>query len=166
MVHVFFSCSHAGEDLRCATMKEISNRPSKIDFVALGGQRREFLLWLLESCLDEGVEPDSVIALDAQDFLVERCSTPLQFAEHLNRAFTDAFHLTAEQVMRAIVENTLSAGFDSLDAKSARIGYTPKALAERFDAHPRDIRRFLSGRLDPERTEELGTALRDAGIPT
>ena len=101
-----------------------------------------------------------------QDFLVERLSTPLQFAEHLNRAFTDAFHLGAETVTREIVQNTLSAGFDSLDAKLARIRYTPKALAERFDAHPAQIRRFLNGRLDPERTAELGAALRDAGIPT
>ena len=46
------------------------------------------------------------------------------------------------------MENTLSAGFDSLDAKLARIGYTPKALAERFDANPAEIRRFLSGRRD------------------
>ena len=35
-----------------------------------------------------------------------------------------------------------------------------------FDAHAREIRRNLSGRLDPERTEELVAALRDAGIPT
>ena len=37
--------------------------------------------------LPNGVEPDSIIAPDAQDFLVGRLSTPLQFAEHLNRAF-------------------------------------------------------------------------------
>ena len=43
--------------------------------------------------------------------------------------------------------------------------YTPKALAERFDAHPAEIRRFLSESLDSERTAELGAALRDAGIP-
>ena len=113
-----------------------------------------------------GVDPDSVIAPQARDFLIERLSTPLQFAEHLNRAFTDAFNLAAENVTREIVENTLSAGFDNLDAKLARIGYTPKALAERFDAHPTEIRRFLNGRLDPERTAELDAALRDAGIPT
>ena len=153
-------------DLRRATMEEIGDRTSKFDFVALGDQRREFVRWLLETCLEDGVDPDSVIAPQAQDFLVERLSTPLQFAEHLNRAFTDAFHLGAETVTREIVENTLSAGFDSLDAKLARIGYTPKALAERFDANPAEIRRFLNGRLDPERTAELGAALRDAGIPT
>ena len=54
----------------------------------------------------------------------------------------------------------------ALGAELARIGYTPKALAERFDAQPAEIRRFLSGRLDPERTAELGVALRNAGIPT
>ena len=74
--------------------------------------------------------------------------------------------LGAEKVTREIAENTLSVGFDNLDAKLARVGYTPKALAERFDAQPAEIRRFLSGRLDPERTAELGAALRDAGIPT
>lgn len=153
-------------DLRRATMEEIGNRTSKFDFVALGGQRREFLQWLLETCLDDGADPDTVIEPHAQDFLVERLSTPLQFAEHLNRAFTDAFHLGAEKVTREIVESTVSAGFDNLDAKLARIGYTPKALAERFDAHPAEIRRFLSGRLDPERTAALGATLRDAGIPT
>ena len=84
------------------------------------------------------MNPDSIIAPQAQDFLVDRLSTPLQFAEHLNRAFIDAFHLGAEKVTREIVE-TLSAGFVNLDAKLARIGYTPKALAERFDAYPTEI---------------------------
>ena len=122
--------------------------------------------WPLETCLEDGVDPVSVIAPQAQNFLVERLSTPLQFAEHLNRVFADAFDLGAETVTREIVENSLSVGFDSLDAKLARIGYTPKALAERFDAHPAEIRRFVNGRLDPERTAQLGAAFRDAGIPT
>ena len=133
--------------------------------MALGDQRREFLQWLLEIALEDGVGPDSIITPQARDFLVERLSTPFQFAEHLNRAFTDAFNLGAEKVSREIVENTLSAGFDSLDVKLARIGYTPKALAERFDAHPTKVRRFLNRRLDAERTAELGDAWRNAGIP-
>ena len=153
-------------DLRRATMEEIGNRTSKFDFVALRGQRREFLQWLLETCLKDDVDPDSVITPQAQDFLVERLSTPLQFAEHLNRAFTDAFNLGAGKLFGEIVENTLSAGFDSLDARLARIGYTPKAPAERFHAHPTEILRFLNGRLAPERTAKLGADLRNAGIPT
>ena len=99
-------------------------------------------------------------------FLVKRLSTPLQFAEHLNRAFTDAFNLGAGKVSREIVENTLSASFDSLDAKLVQIGYMPRAPAERLDTHPTEVRRFQNERQDPERTAELGAALRNAGIPT
>ena len=93
-------------DLRRATMEEIGNRMSKFDFVAVGGQRREFLQWLLETCIEDGVGPDSVIKPQAQDFLVGRLSPPLQFAEHLNRAFTDASDLGAGKVSRENVENT------------------------------------------------------------
>lgn len=99
--------------------------------------------WLLQQCLEKKVKPEQVIAGEACDFLADRLSTPLQFAEHLNRAFTDAYHLGADTVTSAIVEETISAGFDNLDARLARIGYTPKALADQFDARPAEIRRFL-----------------------
>ena len=56
-------------------------------------------------------------------------------AEHLNRAFTDAFNLAAEKVTREIVENTLSAGFDSLDAQPARIGYRTCQMGMRFHSN-------------------------------
>ena len=75
-------------------MEEIGYRTSKFDFVALGEPAPA------SSCngcsrpaSKTASNPDSIIAPDAQDFLVDRLSTPLQFAEHLNRAFTDAFHL-------------------------------------------------------------------------
>ena len=41
-----------------------------------------------------------------------------------------------------------------------------QGLGERFDAHPAEIRRFLNGRPNPERTVELGAAWYNAGIPT
>ena len=45
-----------------------TDRTSKFHFVALGDQRREFVRWLLETCLEDGADPDSVIAPQAQDF--------------------------------------------------------------------------------------------------
>ena len=152
-------------DLRRATMEEVGNRTAKFEFNSIADERREFLGWLLEQCLADGVEPDSVIEAGAQDFLVERLSTPLQFAEHLNRAFTDAYRMGADQVTREIVEETLSAGFDHLDARLARIGYTPKTLADLTDTRLPEMRRFLQGKLDAERTEELTVTLRRAGLP-
>lgn len=88
-----------------------------------------------------------------------------QIVEHLNRAFTDAFRIGADTVTRDIVEETISAGFDDLDARLTRIGYPPKALADQFDARLPEIRRFLNGKLDVERTEKLGAMMRKAGLP-
>lgn len=152
-------------DLRRATMEEVGDRTTKFEFNSIADERREFLAWLLGECLAEDVTPESVITPEAQDFLAERLSTPLQFAEHLNRAFTDAYRMGADQVTREIVEETLSAGFDDLDARLARIGYTPKTLAELTDTRLVEMRRFLQGKLDVERTEELTVTLRKAGLP-
>ena len=41
----------------------------------------------------------------------------------------------------AIVAETLSLGFDDLDARLARLGYSAKTLAEQFDARPAEINR-------------------------
>ncbi|KZL24079.1 hypothetical protein PsAD37_02926 [Pseudovibrio sp. Ad37] len=152
-------------DLRWATMEEVGHRTVKLEFNSISDERREFLVWLLSQCLAEGMKPSDVIEEEAQDFLAERLSTPLQFAEHLDRAFTDAYRMGAEQVTREIVEETISIGFDDLDAKLARIGYGPKALAEMTDSRVPEIRRFLKGQLDADRTDEISTIMRRAGLP-
>jgi hypothetical protein len=63
------------------------------------------------------------------------------------------------------VQETLSLGFDDLDARLARMGYSPKTLAEHFDARPAEITKFMKGKLDSERTQELAAAMRKAGLP-
>ena len=152
-------------DLRRATMEEIGHRTVKFEFSSIGDDRREFIAWLLGQCLEDGVEPSSVFEDAAQEYLAERLSTPLQFAEHLNRAFADAYRMGADQVTRDIVSETISVGFDDLDARLARIGYTPKALADLADTRLPEMRRFLKGQLDPDRTDELSTLMRKAGLP-
>ena len=152
-------------DLRRATMEEIGHRTTKFEFSSIGDECRAFLDWLLGQCLEEGVKPSDILEDAAQEFLAERLSTPLQFAEHLNRAFTDAYRMGANQVTRDIVVETISVGFDDLDAELARMGYTPKALADLTDARLPEIRRFLKGQLDTDRTDELSTLMRRAGLP-
>lgn len=152
-------------DLNRATMEEIGHRTTKFTFDGLGDQGRAFLDWLLAQCFAPDVDPSTAITAEALDLMAERLSTPLQFAEHLTRAFTDAFHLGAKPVSREIIEETVSSGFDDLDARLARVGYSPETLADQFDARPVEIRKFLKGRLDSERTRELGDAMRRAGLP-
>ena len=71
----------------------------------------------------------------------------------------------ADQVTRDIVSETISVGFDDLDARLARIGYSPKALADLADTRLPEMRRVLKGQLDPDRTDELSTLMRKAGLP-
>ena len=47
----------------------------------------------------------------------------------------------------------------------ARIGYSTKHLAEQFEARPAEIAKFMKGKLDSERTQELADAMRKAGLP-
>ena len=152
-------------DLNRPTMEEIGHRTTKFTFEGLGADRRSYLDWLIRGALAEGVTPSDVIADDALELLAECLSTPLQFAEHLTRAFTEAFELGKKPVTRDIVQETLSLGFDDLDARLARMGYSPKTLAEQFDARPAEITKFMKGKLDSERTQELAAAMRKAGLP-
>ena len=152
-------------DLRRATMEEVGHRTTKFEFNSIGDERREFVSWLLSQCVSDGTKPNEIFEDAAQDYLAERLSTPLQFAEHLNRAFTDAYRMGADRVTRDIVEETISIGFDDLDARLARIGYSPKALADLTDCRLPEIRRFLKGQLDADRTDEISTQMRKAGLP-
>lgn len=152
-------------DLNRPTMEEIGHRTTKFSFEGLGDEGRSYLDWLLGAALAAQVKPEQVIASEALDFLADRLSTPLQFAEHLTRAFTEAFHLGTKPVTLEIVQETLSLGFDDLDARLARLGYSAKTLADQFDAGPAEINKFMKGKLDSERTQELATAMRKAGLP-
>ena len=71
----------------------------------------------------------------------------------------------AERVTRDIVMDTISVGFNELDARLARIGYTPKTLSDQFELSQAEVKRFLKGRLDTDRTEELSDLMRQAGLP-
>ncbi len=152
-------------DLRRATMEEIGHRTTRLTLEGLGDDTVAYLDWLLQTCLKDGVKPDDVIDPEARAFLTQKLNTPLQIAEHLNRAFTDAFRMGADRVTCDTVMDTISVGFDDLDARLARIGYTPKALSDQFELSQSEVRRFLRGRLDTDRTEELSDLMRQAGLP-
>ncbi|MCY3767335.1 MAG: AAA family ATPase [Gemmatimonadetes bacterium] len=62
-------------------------------------------------------------------------------------------------------EETILVGHDDLDARLARVGYSPRALANLTNVRLPEIRRFHKEKLDAERTDELFTFLRKAGLP-
>jgi len=151
-------------DLRRPTMEEIGHRTDVLTFDGLGEETRPYLDWLLKSCVNDDVSIDRLIDPEALDVLAERLSTPLQFAEHLNRAFEEGFRLGAKPVTSEIIETTFAPDFNALEPRLTRQGYSTKVLADQFDARPAEIRRFLSGQLESGRTRELADRMRAAGL--
>ncbi len=152
-------------DLKRPTMEEVGNRVVKFDFYGIGDDRHKFLDWILKQCLQKGTKKEKVITDEACEVLIQNLATPLQFNEHLTRSFTEAYRLGEPKVTKEIAEETISFGFQDLDAKLSRIGYTPKDLALQFDVKLPMIRAFLKGKLPPEKTDELSTEMRNAGLP-
>ena len=119
---------------------------------------------LLGECIADDVETDAVIEPAALDLMAQRLRTPLQFAEHLNRAFGAGLCTGQKPVTADIVEATLAPDFDDLEPRLTRQGYSVKVLAEQFHARPLEIRRFLNGQLEAGRTRELADRMRTAGL--
>lgn len=151
-------------DLRRPTMEEIGHRTDVLTFDGLGGEARAYLDWLLGECIADGVGNDAVIEPAALDLMAQRLRTPLQFAEHLNRAFEAGLCTGQKPITADIVEATLSPDFDDLEPRLTRQGYSVKVLAEQFHARPLEIRRFLNGQLEAGRTRELADRMRTAGL--
>lgn len=95
----------------------------------------------------------------------DRATTPLQIAEHLNRAFEEGFRLGQKPVTPDIVTATLAPDFDSLEPRLMRQGYSVKVQAEQFSTKPAEILRLLDGSLEAARTRELADLMRAAGLP-
>jgi len=151
-------------DLRRPTMEEIGHRTDVLTFDGLGSEARAYLDWLLGECLAEDVESDAVIETAALDLMAQRLRTPLQFAEHLSRAFEAGLCTGQKPVTADIVEATLSPDFDDLEPRLTRQGHSVRVLADQFHARPLEIRRFLNGQLEAGRTREPAERMRTAGL--
>ena len=151
-------------DLRRPTMEEIGHRTDVLSFEGLGEDARAYLDWLLAECTEADTDVDALIEPAALDLMALRLATPLQFAEHLNRAFEAGFHTGQKPVTAEIVAATLAPDFDDLEPRLTRQGYSVKILSDQFHAKPSEIRRFLSGQLDAGRTRELADRMRAVGL--
>jgi hypothetical protein len=64
-----------------------------------------------------------------------------------------------------VIEALLSRQIDDLEPKLMRHGYDVRILASQFKAKPAEIRQFLQGALDADRTRELTDQMLAAGLP-
>lgn len=68
-------------------------------------------------------------------------------------------------VTRAVAKDALSVGFDDLDARMVRFGYSPKVIANQFQLSREEVRRLLKRRPDDQPTSELSDLMRQTGLP-
>ena len=78
--------------------EEIGHRTDILSFEGLGEDARAYLDWLLAECAEADAHVDALIEPSALDLMALRLTTPLQFAEHLNRAFEAGFRTGQQPV--------------------------------------------------------------------
>jgi hypothetical protein len=146
-------------------MEEIGYRTTTFEFEGVSGHRREFIGWLLKTCVQDGVKPADIMDIDAIELLAERLRTALQIEMHLTLAFEHAFRLGERRVSTEVVEHVLSRAIDELEPTLTRNGYDAPALTALLRAKPAEVRDFLAGTLAADRTREFTEQLRIAGVP-
>ena len=99
------------------------------------------------------------------DLLADCLRIPLQIRQHLTLAFEHGFRSGVKPVTAEVVETVLSRQLDELEPRLTRHGYNVKNLATQFHAKPAEIRLFLRGALNEQRTHELTEQMRAAGLP-
>ena len=70
-------------------MEEVGHRTDILSFEGLSEDAHAYLDWLLGECAEMDTDVDDLIEPAALDLMALKLTTPLQFAEHLNRAFED-----------------------------------------------------------------------------
>ena len=137
----------------------------RLQFEGITGKRRDYVAWLLGACADDGIKVDELMDAEAIDLLAERLRTPLQVEMHLTLAFEHAFRMGTKPVPAAIVAEVLSRAIDDLEPTLTRNGYDAATIVAQCNAKPAEVRAFLAGTLDTDRTRDLTEQLRAVGVP-
>ena len=151
-------------DLRRPTMEEIGYRSTLFTLEGMVGSQREYITWLIKSCIIEGGKIEDILTIEAIELLSEKLRTPLQIQQHLTLAMESAYQVGEKPITKAIVESVLSKQIDDLEPRLTRHGYDVRSLAEQFNAKPTEIKALLRGQLDAARRKELADQMLSAGL--
>lgn len=100
---------------------------------------------------------------EAIGLLADGLRTPLQIEQHLNLALDHGIRSGVKPITAEAVETVLFRQLDELEPRFTRHGYNVKSLATQFHTKPAEIRQFLRGAFNEQRTHELTEQMRAAG---
>jgi type II secretory pathway predicted ATPase ExeA len=152
-------------DLRRPSLEEIGYRTDVFTLDGIAGSQREYLLWLLGTCVQQGKTPDSILAPAAIDLLATKLRTPLQIQMHLALALEAGYQTGETPVSSELVDAVLSKHLDDLEPTLARHGYRLRDLVEQFNVKPAEVKAWFGNQLEPTRAAELRDRLLAAGLP-
>lgn len=152
-------------DLRRPTLEEIGYRTDVFTLDGITGSQREYLRWLLSTCTQDKIPPESVLTEAALDLLASRLRTPLQMQMHLALALEAGYQTGETPVSAELVDAVLSKHLDDLEPTLARHGYRLRDLVEQFEVKPAEIKAWFGQQLEPVRAAELRDRLLAAGVP-
>jgi hypothetical protein len=152
-------------DLRRPSMEEIGSRATVFELEGFGGEKRQYVQWLLSEVLTPKAKLEAIITAEALSVLSDRLTTPLQFEQYLTLAFEQGYKVGQKPVGAEVIDTVLAKDLDGLEPRLARQGYNVKALADLLNAKPAEVRSFLRGKLPPSQTQEFQNEIRAAGIP-
>ena len=154
-----------GNDLRRAALEEIGGRASVFPMQGIKGEQQKYIKWMFSHCTPKGTDISKIIQKEALDIFANRLATPLQIHHYMGFVLTEAYGVGQKPVTPEIVEEALARDFDDIEPRLIRQGYDVKVLATLLNIRPAQIRSFLNGQLDANRTEEMRDNMQKAGIP-
>jgi type II secretory pathway predicted ATPase ExeA len=152
-------------DLKSPTMEEVGFRTITMSLDASQGTLRDYVKWLLNDCTDDKVKITDIIEDQAIDYLTEQLTTPLQVEQHLTAALEEAFITGTQIITVELLTETMSKRIDEIEPRLIRHGYNEKVIADQFRYRTAEIRKLFKGELDANRSREMTTEMREAGLP-
>lgn len=151
-------------DLKRPSFEEIGTRATLVTLDGITASKRDYIHWLLESCSQKNLKPETIITEEAIDILADRLVTPLQIQHYMRLAFEEAFKVASKPVTQDLITTVIVNGIDDLEPRLTRYGYNTKTLANILNIRPKVVQSFLRGQLAPGQTQEIQKDMLALGI--
>lgn len=151
-------------DLRNPALEEVGARAKFFEFGNLGSNSVPLIEWMLDNCSKDKIKPHDILTKEAIHFLAERLITPLQITYYLSNALEKGYQIGEKPITEEMVKSILSPDLNTVEPNLARHGYNFNVLCERLNIKRQEIKAYLRGQLNPNRSEEINREIHKLGV--
>lgn len=151
-------------DLRNPSLEEVGARAKFFELGHLGSNSTSLIEWILDNCSKDKIKPQDILTKEAINLLAERLITPLQIMHYLVNAVEKGYQIGEKPIRDETIKSILSPDLNALEPNLARHGYNVTVLCERLNIKPQEIKSYLRGQLNPNRSEEINKEIHKLGV--